>query len=175
MLRFDLYQVSQLCARCAPDNTQLQLELQCGGLTLTSSVVLAEEGRATWHEMFPEHAPLLPPSRLAQVRGTRTNRNPFGPSCRALVGRGCSEHSPAAVRRAQCPDLFLNLNYTAPGSRTPSRLGYIRLNFAEVKASTTPRRRGIRCSATRFFRKSRPSRASSRRATAGPLAPTRQP
>ena len=110
VLRFDLYQVSQLCARCAPDNTQLQLELQCGGLTLTSSVVLAEEGRATWHEMFPEHAPLLP-SRLAQVRGTRTNRKPLRAvmpcpgRARMLGAQPCRRASRAVPRPLPQPEL----------------------------------------------------------------------
>ena len=135
VLRFDLYQVSQLCARCAPDNTQLQLELQCGGLTLTCRSCSPRKGAPRGMRCFRSTRRCC--RRASRRCGTRTNRNPW--AVMPCPGRArMLEHSPAAARRAQCPDLFLNLNYTAPGSRTPSRLGYIRLNFAEVKGFNHP-------------------------------------
>ena len=45
MIRFDLYQASQLDERSVPDNTQIQIELQVGGLTLLSTTGLTENGQ----------------------------------------------------------------------------------------------------------------------------------
>ena len=44
VLRFDLYQASQLDERSVPDNTQISVELQVGGLTMLSTTGLAEHG-----------------------------------------------------------------------------------------------------------------------------------
>ena len=96
VIRFDLYQASQLDERSVPDNTQIVVELQVGGLTLVSTTGLAENGHVRWDEMFDEERPLLP-SDLAQ-----------------------------------CPDIFINVNYTTVTAETAERLGYIRLDLEDV-------------------------------------------
>ena len=96
VIRFDLYQASQLDERSVPDNTQIQVELQVGGLTLCSTTGLAENGHVRWDEMFEEAKASLP-SDLAQ-----------------------------------CPDIFINVNYTTTNAETAERLGYIRLDLEDV-------------------------------------------
>ena len=87
VIRFDLYGASQLDDRSVTDNTQVQVQLQVGGLTLDSAVGLAEHGQVRWVEMFEEARPSLP-SDLSQ-----------------------------------CPDIFINVNYTTTTSETEERLG----------------------------------------------------
>ena len=95
-IRFDLLQASQLDERSVPDNTQISVELQVGGLTLVSSTGLAEHGAVRWDEMFEEATPMLP-SDLAQ-----------------------------------CPDIFINVNYTTVTAEKEERLGYIQLDLEDV-------------------------------------------
>ena len=74
VLRFDLYQASQLDERSVPDNTQIQVELQVGGLTMCSSVGLADHGHVRWDEPFDEQRPMLP-SDLTQCPDIFINVN----------------------------------------------------------------------------------------------------
>lgn len=74
VIRFDLYQASQLDPNSVPDNSQIQVELQVGGLTLTSAIGLAEHGQLRWDEMFEEERPDLP-SDLTQCPDIFINVN----------------------------------------------------------------------------------------------------
>ena len=96
VIRFDLYQASQLDDRQVTDNSQIQVELQVGNCTLASSTGLADSGKVVWREMFEEKIVTLP-SDLAQ-----------------------------------CPDIFINVNYTTTTSEVAERLGYIRLDLEDV-------------------------------------------
>ena len=96
VIRFDLYQASQLDERLVTDNTQIQIELQVGGKEMLSTTGLAEHGTVVWKEMFPEARVNLP-SDLEQ-----------------------------------CPDIFINVNYTTTTAETAERLGYIRLDLEDV-------------------------------------------
>lgn len=96
VIRFDLYQASQLDERSVPNNTQIQVEIQVGGLTLVSATGLAEHGHVRWDEMFDEARANLPTDLV------------------------------------QCPDIFINVNYTTTTSSTAERLGYIRLDLEDV-------------------------------------------
>jgi len=96
VIRFDLYQASQLDDRSIPDNTQIQIELQVGNSIQYSTTGLAEHGSVVWHEMFEEATPMLP-SDLTQ-----------------------------------CPDIFINVNYTTTHAEIAERLGYIRLDLEDV-------------------------------------------
>ena len=85
-VRFDLNQVSQLCAASVPDNTQLQVELQVGPVHQTSNVTLAEHGGATWDESFAEARPTLP-TDLAQCPDVFINVNYINSSTKGKPAR----------------------------------------------------------------------------------------
>ena len=111
VIRFDLYQASQLDERSVPDNTQIQVELQVGGLTLLSSTGLAEHGHVRWDEMFDEERPVLP-SDLAQ-----------------------------------CPDIFINVNYTTTTSSVAERPRSIRGSASSSNMSGRTRASAATCTA----------------------------
>jgi len=96
VIRFDLYQASQLDPNSAEEKSQITVELQVGGITLESDTTIVEGGEVRWDQMFPEKHINLP-SDLAQ-----------------------------------CPDIFINVNYTTTTSETAERLGYIRLDLEDV-------------------------------------------
>ena len=79
IIRFDLYQASQLDDRSVPDNTQIQVELQVGGLIVMSNTCLAEHGQVRWDEQFKEERVYLPtditqcPDIFINVLYTTTN------------------------------------------------------------------------------------------------------
>ena len=56
-------QALQLCALCVPDNTQLELQLQCGPVTLTTNSAIAEHGHGRWDECLAEKRFQLPIDR----------------------------------------------------------------------------------------------------------------
>ena len=79
VIRFDLYQASQLDPRTVEDKAQVQVELQVGGLAVESATGLAEGGHVRWDEPFDEYRVKLPsdlsqcPDIFLNVHYTSTN------------------------------------------------------------------------------------------------------